>query len=189
MTMQRHSLPKIALVAGALLLIVACGADQPGGEEEKPGALPEPTTDAQQINPTFEIRPVLGMADNEDSASRDPDGLVVQDTLPTFYVDLGPRSLGADEVHSATVVQVDTSWVVDIQFTDAGSDVFEELTAAAACAEEPGQNRVAILVNERVISSPVVSVECGSSISGTTQVSAGSTRSSAEELVEEITGD
>jgi len=87
---------------------------------------------------------------------------------------LGPARLSGDAVGDA---QTSTSWQVQVDFRDAGGPRWAELTGQAAC-QAPGdpRRRAAIVLDQRVISSPQVdpSVPCGQGISGGSTVITGS---------------
>ncbi|HYH35576.1 MAG TPA: protein translocase subunit SecD, partial [Nocardioides sp.] len=87
-------------------------------------------------------------------------------------LELGPAALQGDEITGAESAQPQdsTAWVVNVDFSGEGSDAFGKLSAEAACAQG-AKNRIAIVLDERVISSPGVEVPCGGSITRTTQIS------------------
>lgn len=181
-----RTLRRAVLAASALLLCSGCGTDD--GKNESA----ESPTKSGSVAATFEIRPVLGVVDGTDTPPADPDGLVLEDVEPGgTFLDLGPVALDATAVRSASAITVegdDEQWAVTVDFTDEGSKAFAQLSEAAAC-EEGDANRVAVLVGEEVVSSPGVTVPCGSSISGSTQIGGDFDQTEAETLVRRITGD
>lgn len=100
---------------------------------------------------------------------------------------LGPAALSGQQVDSATaVVDQFTGWQVGLDFRGAGGEAWRKLTADAACAApgEPGR-RVAIVLDQSVISSPQVNedVACGAGIAGgRTQITGDFTESEAKDL-------
>ena len=78
-------------------------------------------------------------------------------------------------------------WVVTVDFDSAGSDAFGELSAAAACAEGDPR-RIAIVLDDEIISSPEVQVPCGGRITDTTEISGNFNNAEATELAILIEG-
>lgn len=85
---------------------------------------------------------------------------------------LGPTAVSGDQVESAAAIfdtQGSGLWAVSINFLPEGEQQWAELTAAAACAP-PGDptRRIAIVLDESVLSSPGVatSVQCNVGITG-----------------------
>ncbi|PSM42605.1 protein translocase subunit SecD [Streptomyces dioscori] len=103
-------------------------------------------------------------------------------------VRLGPSALTGADVDSAEArvdPQSGTGWFVGIEFKGAG-DAWAELTGRAAChpAGDPAR-RVAIVLDDKVISSPQVnsSVACRTGIAGgSTQITGSFSREEAREL-------
>ncbi|WP_010470065.1 protein translocase subunit SecD [Streptomyces somaliensis] len=108
---------------------------------------------------------------------------------------LGPSALtGADvaEAKAAIDPQGGLGWYVDVEFEDAGSDGWARLTGKAACAA-PGDpaRRVAIVLDDEVISSPQVdeAVACNTGIvGGSTRITGGFSSGEARELALLING-
>lgn len=102
---------------------------------------------------------------------------------------LGPPALTGDAVGDAEAVvdtQTGSNWSVSIEFRDEGGDQWEQITGEAACAELGSpQRRVAIVLDEEIISSPEVdaAVECNVGISGgPTSITGGFTQQEAQDL-------
>ncbi|MFE1797384.1 protein translocase subunit SecD [Streptomyces sp. NPDC059517] len=103
-------------------------------------------------------------------------------------VRLGPSALTGADVDSAEAridPQTGTGWFVGIEFKG-GGDAWAELTGRAAChpAGDPAR-RVAIVLDDKVISSPQVnsSVACRTGIAGgSTQITGSFSREEAREL-------
>jgi SecD/SecF fusion protein len=109
-------------------------------------------------------------------------------------LELGPVAVSGEQVEGAGPFfdSQRGQWVVTIDFSGEGGQAWEALTAEAACA--PGgspQRRVAIVLDEQVISSPGVTadVACGVGITGgTTLISGGFDEEGATELAVLIQG-
>jgi SecD/SecF fusion protein len=114
------------------------------------------------------FHPVVAEKDAE-AGAQDEDG----EQLP-----LGPDVISGDSISDAraTFMEAPPGWSVEVTFRGVGSRRFEELTAQAACAppQDP-QRRVAIVLDDEIISSPQVdpSVACDEGISGGTTVITG----------------
>lgn len=116
--------------------------------------------------------------------------LVLEDPdVPGTFVELAPAVLEGEDISGASSGQREgsTTWVVNVDFSRKGSAAFSELSAAAACAQGD-QNRIAIVLDDRIISAPGVNVNCGSSISGSTEISGNFTVAEANELAALIEG-
>lgn len=102
---------------------------------------------------------------------------------------LGAVALKGDDITSARAEQPQNQvdFAVNVDFNDAGSDAFGELSSAAACAQAPA-NRIAILLDDEVISSPTVQVACGASITGSTQITGSFNQDEANDLAVLIEG-
>jgi SecD/SecF fusion protein len=101
---------------------------------------------------------------------------------------LGPAALTGSDVDNASAVTDPQlgRWQVNLDFRGAGDDKWAQLTADAACAS-PGdpKRRVAIVLDETVISSPQVetSVSCGVGIAGgSTTITGDFSKKDAQEL-------
>ncbi|QZY29660.1 protein translocase subunit SecD [Nocardioides coralli] len=144
----------------------------------------------EQIGQTAQlsVHPVLRVVADQNADPRQPDNLVLPsdqgDTL-----EMGPAALRGEEITGAEAAQPQDSlqWVVNVDFNRSGSDAFGELSAEAACAQG-AQNRIAIVLDDRVISSPGVEVPCGGSIRNSTQISGDFTVAEAQELSALIEG-
>jgi SecD/SecF fusion protein len=88
------------------------------------------------------------------------------------FLRLGPAALSGDGVGDAEAVvdaQTGANWQVSVTFRDEGAQQWEQVTGEAACAPVGSpERRVAIVLDERVISSPEVdpSVQCDQGIGG-----------------------
>jgi len=102
---------------------------------------------------------------------------------------LGPAAVSGDEVAGAGAVfegQASGQWVVSIEFRSGGGQAWAELTAEAACAPfDSPRRRVAIVLDNQVISSPGVNVDvpCDVGITGgSTIITGGFDEEGAQDL-------
>ncbi len=140
---------------------------------ELPG-MADPTQAVEVIGRTAQLsfHPVTGYG----AASEGEVGLPGEDGQP---LRLGPAAVTGTDVRTArarVAGRYAVGWEVDVQFRGSGIGEWQRLTAAAACAPtgDPAR-RVAIVLDDRVISSPGVSpeVDCRSGIGGGTTVITG----------------
>lgn len=125
---------------------------------------------------------------NNKNRNEDGDELVLPDESGAL-LRLGPPALTGDAVGEAEAV-VDTAtgsnWQVSVEFRDQGGQQWEAVTAEAACAQVgTPQRRIAIVLDQEVISSPEVdaSVRCDVGISGgPTSITGGFTQQEAQDL-------
>ncbi|MDQ1102719.1 protein translocase subunit SecD [Nocardioides zeae] len=102
---------------------------------------------------------------------------------------VGPVALKGNDITGAAAEQPQNQvdWAVTVDFSGAGSDAFGELSKAAACAQNPA-NRIAILLDDEPISSPEVTIPCGGSITGSTQITGSFSQAEADDLAVLIEG-
>ncbi len=96
------------------------------------------------------------------------DGLVLPDESGAS-LRLAPPALTGDGVGDAEAVLDGSNWFVSVSFRGEGAKSWEQVTGEAACAPVGApQRRVAIVLDEKVISSPEVdpSIQCNDGISG-----------------------
>jgi SecD/SecF fusion protein len=144
----------------------------------------------QRIGQTAQltIHPVLRTVPNEEAKPENEDNLIIADEGGAL-IELGPAALQGDEITGAEAGQDQNSieWSVNVDFSGEGSDAFGELSAEAACATGD-QRRIAIVLDDQVISSPTVQVPCGQSIRNTTSITGSFTPEEAKELAALIEG-
>ncbi|WP_181767008.1 protein translocase subunit SecD [Streptomyces albidus (ex Kaewkla and Franco 2022)] len=107
----------------------------------------------------------------------------------------GRTAMTGEDVEAAAATldtQQGSGWSVGIEFSDRGRETWAGLTGKAACspAGDP-KRRVAIVLDEKVISSPQIdpSVSCGRGITGgNTQITGGFSEKEAQELATLIEG-
>ncbi|HEX2295572.1 MAG TPA: protein translocase subunit SecD [Actinomycetota bacterium] len=99
---------------------------------------------------------------------------------------LAPPALTGDGVGEAEAVPEGSNWFVSVTFREDGESSWEQVTGEAACAPAGApQRRVAIVLDEKVISSPEVdpSIQCNDGISGgPTSITGGFTEQEAKDL-------
>ncbi|MDQ3646397.1 MAG: protein translocase subunit SecD [Actinomycetota bacterium] len=158
---------------------------------ELPGVTdPEDALDVIGRTAQLTFHSVEGVARNQPS-NEDEDrreGLVLPDESGAF-LRLAPPALTGDGVGDAEAVidqQSVGGWLVSVSFRDEGSDQWTQVTGEAACAPVGSpQRRVAIVLDEKVISSPEVdpSIRCNEGISGgPTSITGGFTAQEAKDL-------
>lgn len=183
--------------------IDALGVSEPtvtrSGEDRVLVELPDvtdPREAAEVLGRTAQLtfHPVLGVPD--DAAEPEPGSKEL--TLPD---ESGrPLRLGVSDLSGAGVKdarpefdgQRGTGWSVSLDFRDDASRLWTRLTGEAAChPPQDERRRVAIVLDEKVISSPQVSpsVTCGAGLpSGTTQISGSFSADEARNLALLIKG-
>ncbi|HYT26712.1 MAG TPA: protein translocase subunit SecD, partial [Actinomycetota bacterium] len=139
------------------------------------------------------FHPVLGVAEagtgTGTPATPGRDGVLVLADEDGTRLRLGPARLtgrAVGDARAALDAQTSTAWQVQVDFRDAGGRRWAELTGEAACepAGDP-RRRVAIVLDQRVVSSPQVdpSVGCGQGIAGgQTVITGGFSDSDAKDL-------
>jgi SecD/SecF fusion protein len=173
---------------------------------ELPG-LQDPRQAAEVIGQTAALtfHPVLAEAESQATASADPsarpskpaagsEGRLIDDEDGQPIL-IGPSTLTGEGVKNAAA-EVDQQglgqWSVTIDFTGSGADKWAKLTGDAACAA-PGdpKRRVAIVLDDQVISSPGVQsdVACDVGIvGGSTQIVGSFTAEEAKALAALVKG-
>ena len=161
---------------------------------ELPG-VQDPREAAEVIGRTAQLtfHPVVGTA--EQAPAPDADGDPVLPDEAGQLLQLGPSALAGDLVSSADVgsdPQSGGSWFVSLGFSGEGGARWQQLTADAACAA-PGDpsRRVAIVLDDAIISSPQVdpSIGCGVGIGGgSTQITGSFTVQEAKDLAALVRG-
>nr|WP_244453062.1 protein translocase subunit SecD [Streptomyces malaysiensis] len=144
------------------------------------------------------VHPVLGPAGKSDRAAAPPADPAKERVLSDESgqpLRLGAADLTGQHVKGADAgfdQQGGAGWHVTVDFTKTGHDRWRKVTADAAChpAGDP-QRRVAIVLDNKIISAPQVdpSVGCGTGIpGGTTQITGSFDDSEARELALLISG-
>ncbi|MFE4583242.1 protein translocase subunit SecD, partial [Streptomyces chartreusis] len=167
---------------------------------ELPGVQdPKKAADVLGRTAQLTVHPVLGTAETPDGAGTPPQADPAKEqTLPDESgqpLRLKAAALTGQDVKGADArfdQQSGAGWHVTIDFTGDGRDAWADVTAQAAChpAGDP-QRRVAIVLDNKIISSPQVdpSVGCGTGIpGGTTQITGSFDDAEARELALLISG-
>ncbi|NUR09656.1 MAG: protein translocase subunit SecD, partial [Nocardioidaceae bacterium] len=118
-----------------------------------------------------------------------PPGRVVTDESGQRIV-LGPQVLDGNGVRDASGEQTQDGigqWVVSVTFNGAGAPQWRDLVGEA-CRTPQGGQRIAILLDREVISSPAVQPELCQGAGGATQITGGFTQESANDLAILIKG-
>jgi SecD/SecF fusion protein len=159
---------------------------------ELPGVV-DPDQAVRVIGQTAQLNfhPVLGASEG---ASPSPvPGLTPDLTLPDesgTRLELGRARVTGEAVEDAAAVldtqQIASQWMVNVTFAGAGAQAWQELTGEAAChpVGDP-RRRIAIVLDQEIISSPEVSPEtrCGVGIpGGTTSITGSFTPETAKSL-------
>ncbi|WP_286691021.1 MULTISPECIES: protein translocase subunit SecD [unclassified Aeromicrobium] len=119
------------------------------------------------------------------------DGQVVANDEQGQPLLLGPTLVdgeGVSDAEAATPQQGVGQWVVNVNFAGEGRTGWRDLVAAA-CANTEGGNRVAILLDEDIISSPAVQPDlCRSGGGNSTSITGNFTQAQADDLAVLIKG-
>ncbi|GAA1100498.1 protein translocase subunit SecD [Nocardioides dubius] len=106
-------------------------------------------------------------------------------------LELGPTAVKGSQIKSADAVMPQNSvgWEVSIKFDGDGDDAYTKITAQAACAPNGDPTRrVAIVLDDQIISSPEVNAACNVGISGGTNITGNFDEQSAKDLAILIEG-
>jgi len=160
---------------------------------ELPG-VQDPREAAETIGRTAQLT-VHGVQEAVADATVSGEGTTVLPDESGQQLRLGPPALTGDLIADATAAtdpQRGASWFVNLSFTGEGVDGWRDVTAEAACAApgDPGR-RVAIVLDDQIISSPQVdpSIACGVGIpGGGTEITGSFTAKEAQELAALVRG-
>ena len=157
---------------------------------ELPGVA-DPDEALEVIGRTAQLtfHPVEGVAPNAPKKNdQDQEDELVLPAEGGEFLRLGPPALTGDGVGDAEAVTdtVGGAWEVSVTFRDEGAAQWTEITGQAACAPagDP-KRRVAIVLDEEVVSSPQVdpSIQCDVGISGgPTSITGNFTQQEAKDL-------
>ncbi|GAA2775902.1 protein translocase subunit SecD [Streptomyces showdoensis] len=184
----------------------ALGVSEPGiarsGEKRIIVELPEvqdPRKAADVIGRTAQltVHPVTGATAERGSAKPSADGsrTLPDPDRPGTYLKLGPTALTGEGVKDAEAVldqQFLNGWMVSLDFRKGAGDTWAKITSDAACAPQGApERRVAITLDNKIISAPGVNadVACGVGITGgSTQISGQFDQSEARDLAALVKG-
>ncbi|GGD22235.1 protein translocase subunit SecD [Nocardioides daphniae] len=148
---------------------------------------------ADQLGQTAQltVHPVVagGITDEKQKPSEKGNEILPSDRPEEGFIEIGPTALEGEDIKGADAGQGQnsTEWVVNVDFSRAGSKKFSDLSAAAMC-EQGDKRRIAIVLDDKVISAPEVQGSCGGSIQGGTQITGGFTVDEVNELAALIEG-
>ncbi len=151
--------------------------------------LQDPEEAAATIGSTAQLtfRQVLGPADPAAPPTEGQTVLTDEDGAP---LNLGPVALDGDGVSDANAL-LDTQsnrWTVSVEFSGAGQAGWQSLVSQA-CSVGPGVGRIAIVLDDRIISSPTVQPDlCASGGGNQTSITGQFTAESAKDLSALIKG-
>ncbi|MGH3368151.1 MAG: protein translocase subunit SecD [Nocardioidaceae bacterium] len=132
-----------------------------------------------------------GRGSVEDQQAQPTDPLVLPDETGQ-RLKLAPAALTGGDVAGASALLETGTWNVSVDFSGAGGDAWADLTAKAACAPAGApERRVAIVLDQRIISSPQIdpSVACDVGIvGGQTLITGNFTQAGADRLAVLIEG-
>jgi SecD/SecF fusion protein len=154
---------------------------------ELPG-LQDPAEAAEVIGRTAQLsfHPVVAQPGEGVRETVDEDG------APLLVAASALTGEGVKDASAGTDPSQGLGWYVTVDFTGPGGDAWQKLTADAACSA-PGEpaRRVAIMLDDEVISSPQVGegIACGAGIpGGSTQITGQFTAESARDLAALVEG-
>ncbi|WP_335937997.1 protein translocase subunit SecD [Streptomyces sp. PTD5-9] len=171
------------------------GADEKAGPGKQTGDKPGTKADAEPGD-----KPDAQAGDKPDAQAGDkpgdkPDGGLTLPDEQGRLLDLGPSRLSGAGVKAATAsfdAQQGAGWTVSLDFHKKAGGEWTKLTGEAACNPvQDDRRRVAIVLDQQIISSPQVapSVGCGVGLpSGSTQITGSFSADEARELALLIEG-
>jgi len=111
-----------------------------------------------------------------------------EDGTPLKLAPAGLDGNGVDDAEAATPEDSLGEWVVNVDFNSEGRPGWKKLVETA-CGNQEGNQRIAIVLDEKVISSPAIQPElCQSGGGNSTMISGNFTQSSADDLAVLIKG-
>ncbi|WP_329275144.1 protein translocase subunit SecD [Streptomyces sp. NBC_00691] len=165
------------------------------GEARAPAGSADPSGPSRSGGPEGAGRPEGSGGPAVPAAKNGTARVLADPDAPGRFLDLAAPVLTGDGVKSAEAVLDTTSgrgWTVDLSFRDRAADTWARLTGAAACAA-PGDpaRRVAIVLDDRIVSAPAMQtgVPCGSGIGGgSAQITGGFSGQDARDLAALVQG-
>ncbi|WP_210649202.1 protein translocase subunit SecD [Nocardioides sp. SYSU D00065] len=162
--------------------------------------LPGVTSDAEAQEAEERIGTTAKLTIHEVLAAAQPDakpskkGNLVLPSDQGDTIEVGPTVIQGDEISGANAVQREQSvqWVVAIDFNGKGGDTWADITGKAACnpSGDP-KRRIAIVLDNEVISSPEVETSVGCNVGirgGSTDITGDYTSEEARDLAALIEG-
>lgn len=134
------------------------------------------------------VHPVVATVASADAKPSKKGNLVVPDADGGF-IEVGPTALEGEDITDANAATPTNGvgYVVNVDFSNQGSDAFGKLSATAACATGDA-NRIAMVLDGTSISSPSVNVPCGGNITNSTEISGDFSQTEASDLAALIEG-
>ncbi len=150
---------------------------------------PREAVDAIGRTAQLTIHAVVRTVANPEAEPRDPKNQILPSDSGDVLELAAPALDGGDITGADAVLDSESgaAWVVNIDFNGDGSDAFGQLSGDAACAQGAA-NRIAIVLDGEIISSPGVEVPCGSNIRNTTRISGNFTVDEAKNLAVLVEG-
>ncbi|PUA82479.1 protein translocase subunit SecD [Nocardioides currus] len=140
------------------------------------------------------IRSLQAEPTDEQKAKAEKDGNQILLSDQGDYLEVGPTELSGDEVQGADALQREGSvgFVVALDFSGSGGDKWADITGKAACnpSGDP-KRRVAIVLDEKVVTSPQVNEGIGCNVGiqgGGTDITGDFSQSEAKDLAALIEG-
>ena len=95
---------------------------------------------------------------------------------------LGPSAVTSTHLRKAAAVDAQGQWAVQLDFTSAGAAAMKKLTDAVACQDDEQLKRFAILLDGKILTAPILQLECGQSLSDSAQITGGLGRDQAMQI-------
>lgn len=100
---------------------------------------------------------------------------------------LGPAAVTGTHVRKAAAVDTQGQWGVQLDFTSEGAATLKNLSDAVACQHDQQLKRLAILLDGKILTAPILQLECGQSLSDSTQITGGLDRDHAMQIAALLT--
>lgn len=150
---------------------------------------PERAVEAIGKTAQLTVHPVVAAAASGKAKPTKPGDQILQDTDSGQWLELGPAALQGEDIDGADAGTREdgVGWQVAVDFSGEGDKAFGDLSAAAACATGDA-NRIAIVLDGEIISSPTVDVSCGARIDNGTSITGSFSEQEAKDLAILIEG-
>jgi preprotein translocase subunit SecD len=100
---------------------------------------------------------------------------------------LGPSTVTGTHVRKAEAVDVQGQWGVQLDFTDQGASALRKLTDAVSCQDDQQLKRMAILLDGKILTAPILQLECGQTLSDSAQIAGGLDHDAASQIAALLT--
>ncbi|PRB06310.1 hypothetical protein CQ044_08255 [Microbacterium sp. MYb64] len=129
------------------------------------------------------MRPVVAVAAGSSASECTVDApSCTVETAEKETLALGRSFVTNKHLRAAQPVDAQGQWAVQLDFTKDGAAALKTLTDAVACQDDAAQGRFAILVDGRILTAPVLSLECGGSLGDSAQIAGGLDRDEATQF-------